>query len=775
MGQMVFQFINDAKYMPGTAAPVMDGATGSLSASTESLQGPLTIVARFVYSIYRTPDESYCVNIYSDKETEKKYTCVGSQLPMDPGLFYKLTLEPTENPKYGKQYKVCYFNIAKGRTEEEVVSYLSSRLFKGVGRSLAKSMFKAYGTNIYYVIEEHPDRLLGIKGMSPKKQKAFVESYRENNIPDRLRQLLAPAELPLAKVNKIYQFYKKDAYDRIRENPYVICRIHGVSFKSADALKTACGIADLELARVDAAAKEVLKKNQLDGSVGMELKPFLEETTRLLSVKSDDVWTCVKRLFEIGELSYRKPEGLDVTYVYSPETKKMEEELADLVFSHTKTGENEGKKAEKYLDGLAGLTLDASQEQAVLNAYRHGLSIITGGPGTGKTTIVKAICDIWEGLHPDMKDMIHLMAPTGKAARRLSDSTDRPARTIHSTLELAVHDGDYEYDGNSIEIEKGLVIVDEFSMVDMCLAHKLFSCVKDGVRMVMVGDKDQLPSVGSGNVLGDIIASGAVPVSELKYVHRVSGASGITENAHGMQDGWTELKEFPDFKVIYTDQERTISNFEVLLEKAAPVVVNEYMDARNAGEEVMCLLPFRKHPCGVQDINNRLQLRINPPSGLAECAAPLGVTFREGDPVMHVSRNHAEDRVFNGSEGRIRGIETDDKGFKTIYVDYGYDDDGEIEYEYDKSNIEQLSLNYCNTIHKSQGSEYDTVVVCLTRSHKIMLRRNLLYTAITRARKRVVVVASDKECIKTAIENCAQEDRKTLLAYLLKEKLNCAS
>ena len=478
-------------------------------------------------------------------------------------------------------------------------------------------------------------------------------------------------------------------------------------------------------------------------------------------------------LIKDKKLEYKRClfKGKELFYIYIPFVKRTEEQLAKEIVQVLKSSDSMSDKAEKTLNKLKGASeLDPSQREAVIKAFSAGVSVISGGPGTGKTTTIRKICEVAEEI--GYKDCIKLMSPTGKAARRMSECSDRFASTIHSGLNIvpkSEDNSDYigAEDSKIDEIKDCVIIVDEFSMVDMWLAFTLFTKTRN-CRFIFVGDADQLPSVGCGNILHDIIESEVVPCTILKYCHRQDEGSTIAYNANLLKDGVGDLIKSDDFEIITVDPDAKM-DIKQCLSVCEEKMVEYYKQFSDAGKDVVCLSPFHKNEAGVIAVNNRVQATVNAePDGMVY-SLPDGRTFRKGDLVMHIKKNHADDEVYNGDVGTVMRVFIDADEGDELTVEVIFDSKAEP-YYYTKRNIDELTLAYALTVHKSQGSEYDTVIVCLTRFHRVMLRRNILYTAITRAKKKVILITSDKQAIESAARNNQTDERYTLLAKYIRDE-----
>ncbi len=714
------------------------------------------MIVEYKHSLFESNTNSYCIFIYKNVETKENITCVGNSLP-HAKIRYEFEVKEVNHPKYGLQYQVVAYKEHIGTGRNNVVAYLSSGLIRGVGKVMAERIYDRFGDNALKVLEEEPERYLKIKGISKAKLEKIVKSYEENHIPGEIMDFFAPFNISIADISNFYKIYKRGLIDEVKINPFILCKFKGVTFKDIDPIRIYLEQKPNSSDRVFAAASEIIKKFMVSGMVGVTREQLLPELCNYTGLAAGELWKIIIRLIGDNRLDYRKISLADenIQYFYLPEIKKIEEELADMIVRCANTGDDESDKALKLLDKHS--ELDRSQREAVLNCFSCRLSVITGGPGTGKTTTIKEIVKIQESLHPEQK--IYLMAPTGLAARRMCEATGMPATTIHKGLELGVHTDDdvYEYTEDACTIKDALLIIDEFSMVDMLVAHKVFSSIVN-TRVILVGDVDQLPSVSCGNVLKDIINSGLVKTAYLKYVHRQSGDSTICENAALIREGASHLTESDDFAVTKTDAD---------LLSIQESMVKSYVRAYEAGNRsIMCLSPYKRYDCGVYALNNAIQAKINPLDGRIEVNGTNDMVFRVGDKVMHILSN--EDDVVNGDIGRVARIYSEDNE-QIVEVEYETTD-GKIYKDYDRSKIKNLTLAYAMTIHKSQGSECDKVIMVITSFHRTMLKRKILYTGITRAKKNVELFVTSQELIDDIVANTHEVSRNTLLSYLIKQK-----
>lgn len=716
---------------------------------------------RLIYPKVPPPEDSgYRIALYQPCEklrdaagrpvTEVK--AVGFFLPTGENLSYELKGRWARDSKYGVQFEVEGYEEIITPTKEGIVGYLSSGQIKGIGSKTAEKIFQAFGMDTLRILDEEPERLLSIPGISEGKLKKIQESYLANRGTRDVVAFLVPHGVTPNRAVKVYQAFGKEAVDILRRHPYRLCEVAGIGFLTADQIARSLGLDPRSPERVDAALLHTLQEVEQQGHLCLEKHDLLRQSLKLLRTEGlTEAMAAVRagRLVEENKLvTYHK-------WVYRWPTAQAEEKLARQVasmLSFKQKGQEDGLAQKlSQIEGKLGLSLNGEQRQAVLTALGSPITILTGGPGTGKTMTQKALLALYREIHPEGK--IVCCAPTGRAARRMEESTGVEASTIHRALKLmAGEDGAY---APPEPLDADLVLVDEVSMMDIYLAGHLFHSLPPGCQLVLVGDADQLPSVGPGAVLSELIACGRIPVVRLSKIYRQSSGSRIAANAMLIRNGNLHLEYGSDFQFYECAD----------LRHSADMVETLYLQeaARLGVDNVALLSPFRKRTeTGVDALNLRLQEKVNPPDP-AKSELTLGKrTFRLGDKVMQVK--NFED-VSNGDIGKVTEVDTArEEPFLT--VDFG---DGRVK-EYARPDLDRLDLAYAATIHKSQGSEYHTVIVNLQCAHAVMLTRPLLYTAITRAKMRVILVG-ERKALCMAIRRTDAERRGTRLAARIQEEL----
>lgn len=722
--------------------------------------------------IYRNQENGYTVlNLVSDGD---EIPCTGIFHVISEGESIEVTGEYVSHPIYGEQFKVSSF---REKAPEDLVSmerYLGSGAIKGVGAALAARIVKKFGEDTFRIIEEEPERLAEVKGISERKAMEIAEQTAEKRELRQAMIFLQKYGISMTLGVKIYQKYGIDTYRIVQENPYQMAEdITGVGFKIADEIARRVGIHTDSDFRIRSGILYVLQQSAGEGNTCLPKEILTRRACDLLDILPEHI---EKHYMDMGidrKIVLKEMDG--TVYVYASTYYYMEANAAAMLQGLHVTYDVSDTEVEyevKKIEKKTGMQLDERQLQAVKEAARSGLVVITGGPGTGKTTTINTIIRYFDAQGMD----IFLAAPTGRAAKRMSETTGYEARTIHRMLEL---NGGAEGDNAGFEkneqnpLETDVIIVDEMSMVDITLLYALLKAIVYGTRLILVGDADQLPSVGPGCVLRDIIESGACKVVRLTHIFRQASQSDIVVNAHKINRGEPVIldnKSRDFFFLKRQDANVIISICIQLIQQKLP----KYVDAKPF--DIQVLTPMRKGLLGVERLNTILQQYLNPPSPDKQEREYGQMRFREGDKVMQTKNNYQIEwqvlsrygipvekgmGVFNGDMGIVKEINTFSE---TMTVEY---EEGKT-VEYPFKQLDELELAYAITVHKAQGSEYPAVVMPLLSGPRMLMNRNLLYTAITRAKKCVTLVGDDV-FFQQMIENVSEKRRYTGLKERLQE------
>lgn len=739
-----------------------------------------TIEGYIEHIIYRNQENGYTVANFVSEETE--ITCVGIFQYLNEGEAIRAKGVYKEHPSYGQQFSVSSYEIVIPQDSLAMERYLGSGAIKGIGAALAARIVRHFGDDTLRIIETEPERLAEVKGISERKAREIAEQVEDKADMRKAMMFLQQYGISQTLGAKIYQQYKQDMYRILKENPYKMAEdISGVGFKIADEIAARIGIHTDSDYRIRSGLLYILLLATAEGHVYLPKRVLLARAEKLLGVQADYmekhvVDLAIDRKIVVKEIANDFTDEKE-QIVYASQYYQIELHTAQMLHElNLKDTVDEEVIADKIrrIQKAEKIELDEMQQQAIVEAVKNGLLVITGGPGTGKTTTINGIIRYFEMEGLD----IYLAAPTGRAAKRMTEATGYEAKTIHRMLELTgapeEKSGSIHFERNAQNpLEADVIIIDEMSMVDIFLMHALLSAVVAGTRLILVGDVNQLPSVGPGSVLKDIIASGEFPVVELVKIFRQASQSDIVVNAHKINQGVPvslDNKSMDFFFLKRYDANVIISVVITLIQKKMP----KFVDAEPY--DIQVLTPMRKGLLGVERLNIILQQYLNPPSKEKKEKEHGKGLFREGDKVMQIKNNYQLEweirglygipvekgvGVFNGDTGIIKEINT---FAETITVEF--DERRFVEYSFKQ--LEELELAYAITIHKAQGSEYPAVIIPLLAGPKMLMNRNLLYTAVTRARKCVTLVGDEKVFAEME-NNKMEQSRYTTLDLRIKE------
>lgn len=740
-----------------------------------------TIKGYVEHIVYRNEENGYTVfNLNND---DGDLTCVGKLHYIEEGGLLELTGEYTTHRLYGTQLQVETARVCEPEDLVSIERYLGSGAVKGVGVSLVGKIVKKFKEDTFRIIEEEPERLAEIKGISERKAREISLQVEEKRDMRQAMLYLQKYGISITLAVRIYQHYGQSVYRVIEEDPYQLAdHVSGIGFKTADEIAAKVGIHTDSDCRIRSGIFYTLLQNVGEGHVYMRQEVLLRRASLLLGVEITDMERYLQDLAMEKRIVLKKEscarrdgisghgDGSELR-IYASRYYYLELNTAKMLHDlnvHAQTAKDAAAVRLRAIEENTGLALDSLQRTAVMEAAGNGITIVTGGPGTGKTTTINAMIHFFEGEGMD----ILLAAPTGRAAKRMTEATGYEAQTIHRLLEV---NGNPEEEGSAgfqrdaeNPLEADVIIIDEMSMVDLPLMHALLSAVVPGMRLILVGDVNQLPSVGPGSVLKDIIRSGCFPVVMLTKIFRQAGESDIVVNAHKINRGEEVVLDNQSRDFFFLKRQEPdviISVLLTLIQKKLP----KYVDA--GSYDIQVLTPMRKGLLGVERLNRILQEYLNPPDKSKQEKEAGERIFREGDKVMQIKNNYQLEweiktrygmtvdkglGIFNGDMGIIRQINIYEE---TVTVEY--DEKRLVKYPYNL--LEELELAYAITIHKAQGSEYPAVVIPLLKGPRQLYNRNLLYTAVTRARRCVTLVGSDA-VFQDMVRNADEQARNTSLA-----------
>ena len=695
--------------------------------------------------IFRNDENGYTVARFISEGED--LTIVGSCIEIKEAMDYELSGDFIHHKKFGEQFSFEEIKKVLPESKDGMIKYLSSGIIPFIGEKTAKKIVEEFGEDSLRIVEEDTDKLLRVEGIGKGKLKKIKESLADGKELREVMAFLNKYDLGTNLALKVFKEYNTQSIEVVSQNPYKLAEdIQGIGFKKADNIARTMGFENDSSFRKQAALKHTLSKAANDGHAYLPKDELLRETSKLIFINEMELEEEVGKL-SLDDKFFIEKRDEEINCYYAP-LLKAENYVAGKINELNKYKFKENIDIDKSLEKIEKkqkIEFATNQKLAVKESVDNGVLIITGGPGTGKTTTLKAIIEVFE----EMDKKIYLTAPTGRAAKRMKEATGRDASTIHKMLELGFSDSDdninYGYE-EEFNLECDVLIVDEVSMVDLILMNTLLKAVKKGTRLILVGDKDQLPSVGAGNVLSDLIKSEVVKVVNLNEIFRQSEQSMIIKNAHRINNGeFPEFKKDSDFFFIYEKNETKILEIvKDLVNRRLP----DYYGFKP--QEIQVLAPMRKGTVGVNNLNKNLQMVLNPKINDQTELTISDKTLRLSDKVMQIKNNYnlsyeidsdfykeEGEGIFNGDIGYIVDVDSEEKQLSVLFEDMK-----KIKYDY--QDLDELTLSYASTIHKSQGSEFRCVVIPITYAPYLLLTRNLIYTAITRAKELVVLVGEHR-------------------------------
>ncbi|TBX11609.1 ATP-dependent RecD-like DNA helicase [Clostridium perfringens] len=726
--------------------------------------------------VFKSSDTGYTVIKF--RENNIIHTAVGVLPHVKEGQNLKITGSWVNHSQFGKQFKVEECEEILPTSKDGIEKYLSSGIIQGIGPVTAKKIVNKFGEDTLNILDNNIERLKEIEGIGKKKLETIIESYREQRELKNITIFLQTHGLSVNQCLKIYKKYGASSVDTVKNNPYILCdEISGIGFKTSDKIARSLGIEIDSPFRIQSGIRYVINEFCANGHTFMPKDELIKEASNVLTVSGDIIEENIKNAALDRKIKLEKvndKEGVFTIPNYYCELG-ITNRILTLAISNFQDISVDVDHLILQYEKKNNITFAESQKDAIISAFQNGIEIITGGPGTGKTTIIKCIIEIFEtcGLK------VLLGAPTGRAAKRMSESTGKEATTIHRMLDMGVFEKEesvFVTNAEEHSLEADVVIIDEASMIDITLMNALLKSIKVGTRLIIVGDVDQLPSVGAGNVLNDFIESGFTKVVRLKEIFRQGKESMIVVNAHKINKGeMPKLNEKgTDFFFIRNDIQEGILNTIIDLINTRLPKFNSNWDKLKS---IQVLVPMKKGVLGVTNLNERIQNVLNPKAPYKKEKEFRSMVFREGDKVMQIKNNyslkwtriagkgeHEGLGVFNGDMGFIESIDLEGKKLSIIF-------DDERRVIYDFMYLDELDLAYAITIHKSQGSEFPVVIIPAYMGAPLLMNRNLLYTGITRAKEMVVVVGIPK-ALKYMVDNTRSMERYSSLNWRIKEVIS---
>lgn len=729
-----------------------------------------TLKGTIVETIFRNDENGYTVALMeADNDIVTVTGIFGTDVTSETLEIYGKKIN---HPKYGEQFQVEMYSTVLPSSLNQIESYLGSGLIKGIGKYTAKKIVELFKEDTFDIIQKYPERLTEIEGIGEKKAEMIAKSFSEQADIKEIMMFLQSHEISTSYSVKIFKQYGKNTIPVINENPYRLSEdIYGIGFKLADKIAASLGVEKISPYRISSGVKYVLNEYAARGHTYVPYNMLLNSTSSLLEINDDIIEDEIRNMAFTDKIHIETINNERVVYYipYHMAEVNVCKELINLAGVDFNMDEENAAPFLKNVEEESSITLSAMQKEAIIQSIINGVTVITGGPGTGKTTIILSIIRIFER----MQKKVLLCAPTGRAAKRITESTNREAKTIHRMLEYAFGEDESNLTFNKNEnspLDCDVVIIDEMSMVDVLLMNNLLKAIKRGTRLILVGDVDQLPSVGAGNVLSDIINSNTVKTIRLDTIFRQSAGSMIVQNAHLINKGGMPVYNKKDTDFFFMRENNTNDIIDLIIDLYNTRLPLKYN--LNSIKDIQVLSPMKKGDAGVIELNKKLQSAVNPPSKLKKEKTFGKYIFRVGDKVMQVKNNYqTEWKVTrNGNTLTGTGIYNGDIGY-IIFIDeteqeiiVQFDDEKEVAYSF--SQLDELILAYATTVHKSQGSEFPVVIMPIVWGPPMLLTRNLFYTAITRARQLVVLVGIERY-MQDMINNNKIDKRYSALDYRL--------
>ncbi|SFC32558.1 ATP-dependent RecD-like DNA helicase [Clostridium uliginosum] len=738
----------------------------------------MEVIDGFVESVVFKSEETGYV-VCKIRTSKNLISAVGTILFIKEGQNVKLKGYWTVHKQFGEQFNISEFEEIIPNSLDGIEKYLSAGIIHGIGPVTAKKIIEQFGDKTLDILENHIERLMEIEGIGKKKFMIIYESYIEQHGLKEVIIYFHEYGLSNNQCIKIYKKFGPNAKQIVSENPYILSEeISGIGFKTADRIAMNLGIKSDSEFRIQSAIKYVINQFSLSGNTYMPKQKLLEECEKIIMVSKELIEENIYSIAATKNIVFEKvndTEGAFLLPYYYCELG-VTNKIITLGMQQIQTINTDLNFEVDVFEKEQNIQFAPSQREAIIGAFSNGIEIITGGPGTGKTTIIKCIIDIYEKNGMD----VILGAPTGRAAKRMTESTGREAKTIHRLLEIGVSEEDESVFGKSegSPLDSDVIIIDEASMIDIMLMHNLLKAINLGTRLIIVGDVNQLPSVGAGNVLKDLIQSEYIKVVRLKEIFRQGIESLITVNAHRINEGEMPILNQKNKDFFFINEENpnnTVATIIDLINRRLP----NFNKSWDRFRDMQVLSPMRKSTLGVNNLNMKLQEVFNPPSKDKKEKNIKDIVFREGDKVMQTKNNYSlkwfrikgegENEgvgVFNGDLGFIQSIDEERKSLTIIF-------DDERKVIYDFTFLDELDLAYATTIHKSQGSEFKVIIIPVFMGTPFLMNRNLLYTGITRAKELVVVVGL-KKALMYMVNNTNSMERYSSLEYRIKDIISRA-